>query len=750
MKNATVVSTPSGFTPANRRAAITILNQVARTGIVILLACLCLSAHAQERPAGTDVMMSQVNWLANYPNGGLWGAPMWAGSSFAVNSANGNIVFSTTWGGSIEMLNPQTEVLTTLGTYSDSGGLTLDSNNNLYIVGQYSPIVLKVPFINGAYVSFEDPAPLGYTPPGYPLPPNCTGSDTAACVVAPLTNLNSNGEATLAFDSQGDIFMATTNNSVVINDLSNSIYECTAACLQNTASSPAPVLLFQEPAGASPTTTGQLSVGGMAIDPWGNLFFTDSNLIIPNPISSGQNPPSSFSDLNELSYTGSGATGYAATPNVLYTETIASPNGFDDEIDGVAVDSKGTVYVADQYNGIFAFPNQGADLTEASVASSMYTLSTQGFGLLTLDAQGNLYGAAWAWADSSGTNTLAKIAVNKLTAPSTPVGVAATNSATLNPITTILNDGECASGETAGIASSTTEFSAETTTGCATTLTGASAFPTAVTFTPDAVGLRSATLTATDSDGNTGTATVSGVGLFTASAPAGGTLCNGAYNGVFNGNLKVSAGQICIFVDGGVTGNIQQSGGTLELIQSTVGGNLQVTGGGMFTVTSGSVIEGNLQVQNIPAGSATNQVCGSTVSGNLQFQGNGTAVLIGAAAPASCPGNVVDGNLTLQSNTAPATVDGNTVKGNLTAQSNTAATTIDDNGVKGNLTVQSNTAATTVDGNTVSGNLQDQSNTAATQVFSNVVDGNLQCQGNTNISGSGNTAKSKQQQCSAF
>jgi hypothetical protein len=217
---------------------------------------------------------------------------------------------------------------------------------------------------------------------------------------------------------------------------------------------------------------------------------------------------------------------------------------------------------------------------------------------------------------------------------------------------------------------------------------------------------------------------------YTNSVPGTNGICNGTYYGTYHGNLNVTAGEVCIFINGGVTGNIVQSGGTLELIQSSVGGDLQVNGGGMFTVTDGSYIHGNLQIQHIPAGSATNLVCGSTVHGDLQFQNNGTAVLIGASAPASCPGNMIGGNLVIQSNTAAATAVGNTV-GN-------------------SLTVQSNTAATIVNGNTMVGNLQDQNNPAPTQVFTNSVGGNLQCQGNTAISGGGNTALSKQGQCSAF
>lgn len=116
--------------------------------------------------------------------------------------------------------------------------------------------------------------------------------------------------------------------------------------------------------------------------------------------------------------------------------------------------------------------------------------------------------------------------------------------------------------------------------------------------------------------------------------------------------------------------------------------------------------------------------------GCLQFQNNGTAVLIGAVAPASCVGNTIGGNLTIQNNTAPGGAVGNTV-GN-------------------NLTVQNNTAATIVNGNTVTGNLQDQNNTAPTQVFTNVVGNDLQCQQDSSITGGGNTARQKQGQCITF
>jgi hypothetical protein len=215
---------------------------------------------------------------------------------------------------------------------------------------------------------------------------------------------------------------------------------------------------------------------------------------------------------------------------------------------------------------------------------------------------------------------------------------------------------------------------------------------------------------------------------FTGSVPASGTQCNGAYSGSFSGNITVSANQVCVFVGGSVGGNLHLTNGTVELVQSRLGGDLQISGG-IFSITSGTTITGNLQVQGIPANSAISQVCGSAVTGDLTLQNNGTPVLVGTA-DGSCAGNTIQGNVTVQSNTAMVSVLGNTI-GN-------------------NLTVQSNSASTIVDGNTLRGNLVDKNNTADTQVFTNQVRGNLQCSGNKLITGGSNVAASKQGQCASF
>ncbi len=191
-------------------------------------------------------------------------------------------------------------------------------------------------------------------------------------------------------------------------------------------------------------------------------------------------------------------------------------------------------------------------------------------------------------------------------------------------------------------------------------------------------------------------------------APPASTACNGTYSGAFVGNLTVSSGETCMFVGGGVTGNITQTGGNLVLSGTIVGGNVQIQAGGSFSIGSFARILGNLQIQNLPSSAIQNHVCGVNVGGNLMFQNSNAPVQIGAST--MCPGNTVHGNLQ----------------------------------------VQNNVAAVGIVSNTVSGNLQVQNDSGSTVVSGNQVAKNLQCSGNANISGSGNTAAQKQGQCGSF
>jgi hypothetical protein len=234
-----------------------------------------------------------------------------------------------------------------------------------------------------------------------------------------------------------------------------------------------------------------------------------------------------------------------------------------------------------------------------------------------------------------------------------------------------------------------------------------------------------------DPGSGTGGITITGEnGVPVLPEPPSRTACNGIYSGTFKGNIRVSSGQTCTFVSGGITGDVQVTGGSLVLSNAFVDGNVQVNDDGTFAIGPSAIIYGNLQIQNTQVGTAQNQVCGSTVKGNLEVQDNGTAVEIGSTSLSSCAGNVIDGKLQVQFNIGATVIDGNTVGGNLQADINIGSTVID--------------------GNTVGDNLQVDANFGSTQVFSNIVSNNLQCEIDASITGGGNTAKRKQGQCSRF
>jgi hypothetical protein len=344
----------------------------------------------------------------------------------------------------------------------------------------------------------------------------------------------------MTFDAAGDFFFSLTNS----NTAPEAIYECTAACIAT--GTPAATMIYMEPAS---TTAAQLIVGALAVDPWGNLFFTDSSY-------NGNKNESLYSELNELPVsTGVGyggmTTGYVAAPTVIYTETLATPGSYDDELDGVAVDQvSGTVYLADQYNGIFAFQNNAGAVNPAS----MYTVSTQGAKVVALDAMDNLYGAVYSTAiTSSGADTAFKVSVNSVLVPGLPgiavngatnpsatqvgstanttynttVKVAGVNTVETGSYVTVVDNGAtCTSSPTLTFAASGTnsaDFAGEDTAivapatvlldgVCNGTMSGAASYPTTVSFTPSVGATETATLTVTDAASNSGTVAVSGVG----------------------------------------------------------------------------------------------------------------------------------------------------------------------------------------------------------------------------------------------
>ncbi|HEX5285243.1 MAG TPA: chitobiase/beta-hexosaminidase C-terminal domain-containing protein [Bryocella sp.] len=450
-----------------------------------------------------SVLTNQITLLGSFSTtanccGALPGGSP-AGNSFAAD-ANGNLLTSNTYGNQILEFSPGATAPTVLdSSYGNPGPVALDAAGNLYIGDTYNGTVVKVPPTSNGYAAIS--APGSGTP-------TCTGTDAAECKMP--TSMPVSGIVSMVFDASGDLFFTSTDGS----SNPNTVYECTAACLMT--GSPAPALLWAEPTAtvAEGSANASWYLGGIAVDPWGNVFFTDT-LMVASANTNYQ------STLKELTYSG-GA--YSSTPTTVYTLNIASPSAYDNQLDAVAVDAKGTVYFADQYDGVFAYANnKGAVNT-----TTEYTVSTQGAKMLTLDSKGNAYVATYS--SSASSDVAMEIAINNITLPNAAVS----GSSTASNVTTILNDGGCStspvivfSATENGAAS--TEFSANTTGSCSSTSTGGASFATNVTFNPTVAGTHTGILTAVDTvNGGIGTANLSGITAGSAAAtptfsPAAGT-----------------------------------------------------------------------------------------------------------------------------------------------------------------------------------------------------------------------------------
>lgn len=553
-------------------------------------------------PANAQVVVSQVNWLAAL-NGNAFGSINPDGSSFAVNS-NGEIAVADT--NNLVLYNAQTGAAITLGAWANANAVAVDSRNNLYIGNPYYPVdnIVKLPYVggtaNGGYAPFTTPTT------GLAI---CTVSSTTECSLPANLGASINPGA-MAFDANGDLFWATSGDG---STGGNGIWECTAACLGGAGS---PVQLYEEPT-ASPapsSSSGQLLIGGLAIDSVGNVFFTDSSIYVDSTTSA---ITSFYSDLAELpASSGAGyggmTTGYAASPKVLYTLTPSPVGAYDYELDSVAVYRNAangdTVFFADANDGILAFPDSSGGIPVAGgQPTALYMVSTQGAKALTADSQGNLYLEAYSSLIApSGSDTLAQIMVGNVTVPASAVGTPVSPSPTLNPVTAILNDTACTGTPAPSVTFAAGAITRATATinasgSCSPTFSGGASFASTVSFTPAAAGTDSVVLTGTDQAGNTGAVTVTGIGTGFTLSPSAPTLsvAQGSSStdtititdvGGFTGSVTLAAAGLPSGVTASFATNPATSTSVLTLTASataTLGGPVNVVVNG----TSGALTE---------------------------------------------------------------------------------------------------------------------------------------------------------------
>ncbi len=474
-----------------------------RGTLVALLAILAIFVFAGAANAGaqTSIIISHNTAYTALTGGGAFSGEDPAGGSMAVNSL-GVVVVGDTYGHQIDEYAPPAYTATVISPSGDTnenvGAVAIDSSNFLYIADQYNSNIVKVPMnANGTYTITVEPEDSVSTLPA------CAGDtktpDTAGeCLISnPGTALGAFGVSSMTFNSASALFFATDDQGDTGGvGPAYTIYECNSLCLYGTT---APVLIYAEtvtPAGAV-ATSGQYYIGGLALDAYGNLFFTDS-------AEEDGSLKSAVSNLNELPAVTKAInpTLFAAAPIPIVTFTNASPGDYDNAIDAVATDSNGHLYISIVYSGIYGLVDNGSlngsDTGAATAAgSSLYGIANQDQAkLLASDGHGNFYilgnGGSGDTLYFVSTGSVKFKGAETVGTPETVSAVVADNTEACTPTLTFTSP-DSAFTAAAGTCSNMYQVAGSFT-------------PVTLTYTPAATGFDASTLTVNDTTSSTSSA----------------------------------------------------------------------------------------------------------------------------------------------------------------------------------------------------------------------------------------------------
>jgi sugar lactone lactonase YvrE len=192
--------------------------------------------------------------------------------------------------------------------YTD--GIAFDPAGNLFIADSGNNVILQVD-ANGTITTFA----------------GTSGTSGSSGDGGPATSAQLNSPSGMAFDSDGNCFIADSGNNVTRKVDTNGIISTFAGTIGTSNYS----------GDGGPAASAELSnPAGIACDPAGNLFIADSgNNVIRKVDANG----------TITTFAGSGTTGYSGDGGPAASAELNSPSG-------VAFDSAGNCFIADKYNSV--------------------------------------------------------------------------------------------------------------------------------------------------------------------------------------------------------------------------------------------------------------------------------------------------------------------------------------------------------------------------------------------------------------
>jgi len=326
-------------------------------------------------PATMTTIAGNGQWLYTGDNGVATDSSIFLPGGIVVD-ASGNFYVADSGNNRIRRVDGATGVISTVAGVgspssandgaiavnagiSNPGALLLDGAGDLYIADSSNHAIRKLSLATGRLTTIAGQLnQQGYTGDG-----------------GPATSATLNTPEGLAFDPEGNLFIADTKNHVIRKvDLQTGLITTYAGTQVGYAGD-----------GGSATTAKLNGPWGLASDTGGDLFIADLNNNRIRKVSV---------DGTITTVVGDGTNGYATDGQIATATTISNPAA-------VAIDVAGNLYVADSGHNIVRKVNAitGVTWAIAGIGNPTFTGDTgpatlaglYGPYALTLDSQGNLY-----------------------------------------------------------------------------------------------------------------------------------------------------------------------------------------------------------------------------------------------------------------------------------------------------------------------------------------------------------------------
>jgi sugar lactone lactonase YvrE len=232
-------------------------------------------------------------------------------------------------------------------------GVAVDSSGNVYIADTTNNRIRKVAAGTGIITTYAG-----------------GGASTACTFSGTATSVSLNAPRGVAVDSSGNVYIADTGNNCVRKVVSGTVSQVAGGGASTACSF----------AGAA-TAISMLSPRGIAVDSSGNVYIADSSRNCIRKVTSG----------NISLFAGSGATATCSFSGTAASVSLSLPSA-------VAVDSSGTVYIADTTNncirkvasGTVSQVAGGGATTTCSFAGTASTVSLSAPTGVAIDSSGRV------------------------------------------------------------------------------------------------------------------------------------------------------------------------------------------------------------------------------------------------------------------------------------------------------------------------------------------------------------------------